>query len=789
MRKRKNRIYLLAAVILAVALGGCGAPGSLEDSTERTEEAASREEESGGAMDARLEESGGVMDAQTKGNGGVADVPPEGSVSAGAGTSSREDSAAQKQPEEEGKLPIAVSLSGEQIGGIVYSEGRYSYRQGALYGYLAEDGSEITPCVYSAVTPFSEGLACVCLDGKYGYIGKDGETVLPFVYDQASPFQEGRAYFCRGEAYGLIRRESLEEQRLEGYESISAFREGRAYFCRDGLYGYMDLDGQTVIEPVYDDAGYFYDGLAVVRKNGLCGVVGKDGEEVLPCRYDAVTLEETYILGEQEDLMYCFDRTGRELLSGTWNYIREEEGMLQARREDKCVLADANGKILYEVMGSSNLYPISGRELLAVYNEAGQYGIVDYEGQIIVPFQYEYIGHKVDEIGLYYTDSETGKGGYLDGDSFAVKIPAVYDYIGETVQGRAVVSQDEKYGVLRADGTLEYPLAYDRIVLFSDGSLALWNGDTAVLRDRQGHRLHAGEYAYIREVGDGYELEKEGREYSYRDRQGQLVVFNYMYGVRNPVPGSKNSYLLENSTLLITEQESGADLEEIFLRNRITPEAGLFADYLHRGSLFYQGLETPTVYTSELGGVEQYYARVFYKLYRIGEEKVLYFHAAPWERSIFPESLSGLFAVRDGEVVQLLGGYECGGSMRGDYVSFAYDREQDRWKPGVWGSMGGFGGFLTSWEVYTLQNGEAAQEVSFRYYNHGRYDFEEEELLENAHLLYDYEDHPYTAETILELEDTDNVTEYSIDGIRVTVEEYRAREKRYREFLPLGLSW
>ncbi len=164
MRKRKNTIYLLAAVILAIALGGCGAPGSLEESTERTEEAASREEESGGVMDARLEESGGAMDAQTKGNGGAANIPPEGSAPAGAGTSSREDPAAQKQPGEEGKLPIAVSLPGEQIGGIVYSEGRYSYRQGALYGYLAEDGSEIIPCIYSAATPFSEGLACVCLD-------------------------------------------------------------------------------------------------------------------------------------------------------------------------------------------------------------------------------------------------------------------------------------------------------------------------------------------------------------------------------------------------------------------------------------------------------------------------------------------------------------------------------------------------------------------------------------------------------------------------------------------------
>ena len=89
--------------------------------------------------------------------------------------------------------------------------------------------------------------------------------------------------------------------------------------------------------------------------------------------------------------------------------------------------------------------------------------------------------------------------------------------------------------------------------------------------------------------------------------------------------------------------------------------------------------------------------------------------------------------------------------------------------------------------MYALQDGEAVREVSFNIYSHSRYDYEEEELLENAGVFYDDEDNPYTAETILEC--TDNVTEYLIDDKWVTVEEYRARTERYRTFLPLDLSW
>lgn len=766
MLVQKKFFYILAAAALAVLLGGCGGP---EISSEGTKGAAQTE---------RLDPA-------------AADIRPEGSVPA-TETSSGRDSDALEIPEEESSLPIAASLPGDYIEYIVYSEGRYCYRDDSLYGYLAEDGSEITPCIYSAATPFSQGLACVCLDGKYGYIGKDGETVLPFVYDQASPFQEGRAYFSRGEEYGLIDRESCEEMRLEGYESISSFREGLAYFCRDGLYGYMDRDGQEVIEPVYDDVGYFYDGLAVVRRNGLCGVVGREGEEVLPCRYDTVTLEENYIFAERENLKYCFDRAGRELLSGAWYYMWEEDGMLWARnrKNERYVLADSDGKILMDTTEYRYPHLIPGRDLLVARDAEGRYGILDYEGRIIVPFQYGYICNTIHEGGFRYTDANTGKEGYLDGEDFSIRIPAIYDSIGEFIQGRAVISYNGKYGIRGLDGALELFCEYDRIRLYDDGSMAVWKGKNATLTDRQGNLILEGPYVDIDKWGNGYQMREDvdalRHRYSYWDMQGNLIVSDYSYRPEY-IRGSDYSYILDSAILLITGQECGRDIEEVLLCNQITPETREFAELLKNGTMTVQ--DASDGHIIEIGELERY-EHVFCKLYRIGEEKVLYFHAAPWEQLSFPESHSGLFTVRDGEVTQLLGEFECGGSMRGNYVCFAYDREQERWKLGVRGSMGGFGGgFLTTREVYALQDGEAVREISCNDYEHSRYDYEEEELLENAELFYSVhvaEDNPYTAETILNAE---YVREYLVDDKRVTAEEYRARSERYRTFLPLGLSW
>jgi hypothetical protein len=404
---------------------------------------------------------------------------------------------------------VVISPEGEKIEWAVYSEGVYCYRnvrnyasdEGGLYGYLSEDGREITPCIYSEASPFSEGLGCALLDGKYGYIGKDGETVLPFIYDQASPFREGVAYFSIGEQYGLIDREGNVILELTDCDSISSFREELAYFSVDGLYGYMDQSGKTVIESVYEDAGYFYGGLAVVMRGGFLGVIGKDGREVSSGSWDEVSKG-----GDGKDVFYL--------------YQNGKEG-----------LADRTGRIIWEPI-YERFTVIPGKELVIMQDENGKYGVLDYDGQIRVPFLYSdiycvgnqgarYVPGAAD--GLYVTDAATGKKGYLSMEDFSVKIPAIYDSLSDFTEDRAVARLDGKEGIVRYDGTVEMPLEYDAISLFSDGSMAVKEKDTWELTDKNGDPLFAIVCDTVSEWGDGYRVSAEDN-YSFYDRQGSEIV-------------------------------------------------------------------------------------------------------------------------------------------------------------------------------------------------------------------------------------------------------------------------
>lgn len=617
---------------------------------------------------------------------------------------------AETEEEEEDTSFCLISPEGEQIEWAIYSEGIYCYSNGSRWGYLSESGEEITPCIYETSAPFSEGLACVRLNGKYGYIGRDGKEVIPFQFDQAVSFREGAAYYSYGEEYGLIDHGGnvILDLTDSDWGSISSFREGLAYFSVDGLYGYVDKSGEIVIDPVYHDAGYFYDGLAEIMKNGLLGLIGKDGREVLSPNYNDIWVEETSIIAQKEDIFYCFDKDGKEVFSGSWDNVRRKEDVYYIEKDHKKGLADQEGNIILEP-DYMEVDKISGKEEVIVKNEDEMYGVVDFTGQVRVPFMYSFISDE--EGGLKVRKEDGEKEGLLDKDDFSVKIPVVYDRLYDFAGGKAVAELDEKYGVVRCDGTMEMPVEYDEISLFSDGTMYVRKGTEKKLTDHEGNLILSG-YGPITKWGEGYKTDfgSQSNFCRYWNNKGILVAVSDYY-FPDSAYGAENSYVLDHS-ILIRGEEHEKNTEQFLLTNQITPGAGLLFDYLKTGSLTTDtvGPELTTEITELLQeGIG------FSKLYRVGDEErlMLYFFAQPWQKWPFQKSDSGLFTVVDGQVNQVLWASECGGSLRGDELCFWYDTKESKLKPGVRGSSGGWGGFSIYRVVYGLKKEQAVLETSF----------------------------------------------------------------------------
>lgn len=570
--------------------------------------------------------------------------------------------------------------------------------------------------------------------------------MLPFVYDQASSFREGAAYFSRGEEYGLIDQEGNVVLELTDCDSISSFREGLAYFSVDGRYGYMDKSGEVIVEPVYDDAGYFHDGLAVVTKNGLGGVIGKDGKEILAPEYIGVRTAGSCIIAQKGERLYFYDTKGNEISSAQGNQVIQYNEWFYISIDNKTGFADKNGKVILEPI-YEQIRPIPEKELIMVQSEERGFGVLDYEGQIIVPF------HDYDSVS----------------------------FMGD----RAVVELDEKYGVLRCDGTQEVPIKYDKVQLFSDGSIAVWTEHTAELTDSGGNLILTGDYDYLHESGEGYEADSWGAdEKKFWDKQGNLIS-EYRYDTLASAYGVENTYILDDGRLLRKGEEDETLLEEVLLTNQITPKIGAFRDFLESGSISDPVLATGIIEMDELRQERRYC-----KLFRTGEENatVLFFHATPLDYFISMRgentSLSGLYIDKNGRAEALREAGDGGGSMGGDEICFWYDTEEGVLKPGGKGDAGGFGGYSRSGRVDKLERGEMVIENSFSWCSQSAENYDEKTLLDNAELFYDNEGNAYTRENILRAE---SVVEYSVNGEQVSVEDYHAARDRYISYIPLDM--
>lgn len=668
---------------------------------------------------------------------------------------------------------LATPVSVDWIDTILVSEGRYCIYAKGKYGFMTEDGEEITSYIYDIAYPYHEGLACVSCDGKYGYIDWNGETVLPFIYDRATPFVEGLAYFAMGDTYGFMDQSGAPVFYLD-CDSVSSFQEGLAYFSVDGRYGYMDQKGNTVIEPVYDDAGYFKDGFAQVIQNGRYGIIDRTGTEIIAPEYDAICFSDTFFIAEGEGSYDCFDSTGRKLLASC-ERISVKDGYLCFERDEKWGIADATGRILLEPRYGS-VSPVKEKELVIV-EEGDYYGILDFSGAVKVPFLYSWISYESGvENGVYHVSLD-GKWGCLNGADFSEQIPVIYDHIGSFTNNRAIVLSDGQYGVIDGDGNLVFTVLYDTIRLFADnGAVWLEKNGTSWLLDERGKLLKTGDFGIYGIAGNGYKIEVDGK-YGFLNEKGEEIIpAVYEFITDYKVYGSSYAYVLTDyqsdsrCSILKTGDDGDSDLSDAVLKNEITPRMGAFFDFVQGGSIKVDDVQV------ELKDLNGY--RKTYKLYDINHSgnPVLYFNAEPYIYSNFPLSYSGFCDILDDQPVKLITGHECGGSLRGDYACLWYDRERDEVYLGKEGSWGGFGGRALEGTVYDYEVGKCPVLCSFELVSQSAGNYTEEKLLANAGWFYDEQENPYAQETILEAA---TVSEYFVNGEQTTVENYHEVRERY----------
>lgn len=177
-----------------------------------------------------------------------------------------------------------------------------------LSGYINRAGELVIPCNFQMASSFDDGLAAVCLNRKWGFIDEEGQFVIAPQFDTVRPqfngilevgvFTPAAAALAHASKYQISFWDACYRWTLIDRCGVPL---GDPEFGRDGSvdpqlliarkvgeqYGYVDIRGNTVIEPQFDYAEQFSEGLARAVRQEKSGYIDRTGKFQITGRFSS----------------------------------------------------------------------------------------------------------------------------------------------------------------------------------------------------------------------------------------------------------------------------------------------------------------------------------------------------------------------------------------------------------------------------------------------------------------------------------------------------------------------
>jgi hypothetical protein len=164
------------------------------------------------------------------------------------------------------------------------------------YGFIDNQGKMVIAAQYDFVFAFRNGVSIISLNGKQGGIDHSGRLLFApqFIFPTFNNnFKDGVAFAYSYDTY-QTGNQKLGLLDLNGewlvepvFEELWEFSEGLAAARSGGKWGFIDRLGNWAIPPVYDQADRFREGLAAVKIEAKYGYINQAGKWAIPPRYDA----------------------------------------------------------------------------------------------------------------------------------------------------------------------------------------------------------------------------------------------------------------------------------------------------------------------------------------------------------------------------------------------------------------------------------------------------------------------------------------------------------------------
>lgn len=337
------------------------------------------------------------------------------------------------------------------------------------YGYIYPEKNLNVEPIYDSVTtsPYHE-ILIVSNTGKYGFIDLANNITIEPKYDSYFDFNKnGIAIVSENGIYNLIDISGKELISNSTYTNALPFwSEDLIPMRNDKGYCYINTKGEVVIPGPFTSADPFNDGLAIVMSGYQYGVINTKGEYICKPMYRAITIDH-------------YDENNNPII--TASYSQEN------KFNTACYSYDGN-LILDTQYDKIQFYSHLSNDI-GIVSDGGKYGCINKRGIEIIPVEYANLSPMYSASNLFIAMNKEYKSGLLDNNGQEI-LPFSYDKIEETLDDLLILKSKNKFGFYNPKNQVLVEPIYDEICSYNEENIIVRSGKKYIYLNRDGIPLN-----------------------------------------------------------------------------------------------------------------------------------------------------------------------------------------------------------------------------------------------------------------------------------------------------------
>ena len=295
-----------------------------------------------------------------------------------------------------------TELEGKDIYLITSNNGRYG---------LLKNGKEILKNEYTEISFYlSNNLLIVEKDKTKGIVNLEGDNIIPIDYDDIIM---GGKYINAQKGDELVIFDSNGNNINTDIISLNEVTDNYSIVIdKDNNYNIVDKNGTKKLKNIYTYIEYYKDDKFIVSKEGKAGIIDGEGNVIIDLKYSSIQkVEGTNALQAVDSETNRTDIIDEELNVNegiTGAFLTKKDNYIKMYSETNMKYYSLSGKeVEYK-----DIYP---NNQMYADNKDGKWGLIDKNGNIIVPYEYEAVTEQngnvagVKQDGKWYIVDASGK--------------------------------------------------------------------------------------------------------------------------------------------------------------------------------------------------------------------------------------------------------------------------------------------------------------------------------------------------------------------------------------------